>query len=41
MGRGCDPRVIHEWLSARGFRVSINDAHGPSRTGLEKDAVAA
>ena len=32
MARGCDARAVHEWLSARGFRVN---AIGACRTGLD------
>jgi hypothetical protein len=41
LGRGCDPRVIHEWLSARGFRVNVSEACGSGRTSLEKGMVVA
>jgi hypothetical protein len=38
LGRGCDPRVVHEWLSANGFRVNVSESRIPNRT---EEAVAA
>jgi hypothetical protein len=37
LGRGCDPRVVHEWLSARSFRTGL----GENNTAAKREAVAA
>lgn len=34
MGRGCDPRVIHEWLSARNIRVRANEVRQGEAVGV-------
>lgn len=41
MGRGCDPRVVHEWLSTRGLRVRSTESPNPEREARNEETVVA